>query len=42
MNSSVLFVFVLGVLLGVLRAADLALGTDAASRWPVCWPSWGR
>ena len=29
MNPSVLFVFILSALLGVLRAADLAFGTDA-------------
>ena len=28
MNPSVLFVFILSALLGVLRAADLAFGTD--------------
>ena len=31
MNPSVLFVFILSILLGVLRAADLAFGTDARS-----------
>ena len=42
MNSSVLFVFVLGVLLGVLRAADLALGTDAATGLCVVGSVWWR
>ena len=31
MNPSVLFVFILSALLGVLRAADLAFGTDAVT-----------
>ena len=31
MNPSVLFVFILSILLGVLRAADLAFGTDAVT-----------
>ena len=31
MNLSVSFVFVLGVLLGVLRTADLMFGTDMAT-----------
>ena len=31
MNPSVLFVFILSILLGVLRAVDLAFGTDRKS-----------
>ncbi len=42
MNPSVLFVFVLSVLLGVLRAADLAFGTDAVTGLCVVGSVWWR
>lgn len=42
MNPSVLLVFILSVLLGVLRAADLAFGTDAATGLCVVGSVWWR
>ena len=42
MNPSVLFVFVLGILLGVLRTADLAFGTDAATGLCIVGSVWWR
>lgn len=42
MNPSVLFVFALGVLLGALRCADLAFGTDAATGLCVVGSVWWR
>ena len=42
MNPSVLFVFFLSILLGVLRAADLAFGTDAVTGLCVVGSVWWR
>ena len=42
MNPSVLFVFILSILLGVLRAADLAFGTDAVTGLCVVGSVWWR
>ena len=42
MNLSVSFVFVLGVLLGVLRTADLMFGTDMATGLCVVGSVWWR
>ena len=42
MNPSVLFVFILSALLGVLRAADLALGTDAVTGLCLVGSVWWR
>ena len=42
MNPSVLFVFILSILLGVLRAADLAFGTDAVTGLCVIGSVWWR
>ena len=42
MNPSVLLVFALSILLGVLRAADLALGTDAVTGLCVVGSVWWR
>ena len=42
MNPSVLFVFILSILLGVLRAADLAFGTDAVTSLCVVGSVWWR
>ncbi len=42
MNPSVLFVFILSILLGVLRAADLAFGTDAVTSLCVVGSVWLR
>ena len=42
MDLSVLFVFILSVLLGVLRCADLALGTDAVTGLCVAGSVWWR
>ena len=42
MNPSVLFVFILSILLGVLRAADLAFGTDAVTGLCLVGSVWWR
>ena len=42
MNPSVLFVFILSALLGVLRAADLAFGTDAVTGLCLVGSVWWR
>ena len=42
MNPSVLFVFILSILLGVLRAVDLAFGTDAVTGLCVVGSVWWR
>ena len=42
MNPSVLFVFILSALLGVLRAADLAFGTDAVTGLCLVGSAWWR